>query len=66
MKNHKLRGQTLAALAFALLVFGCSSSGETSGTSTSDSSGTGPEDCTKYVNDIDIRECEVRNQMRGF
>ena len=58
-----LRMQTLAALAIALMMLaGCSSTDEASQYS---SSGSG-EDCSRYTNDIDVAECERRNEMRGY
>jgi outer membrane murein-binding lipoprotein Lpp len=58
-----LRTQTLAALAIALMMLaGCSSTDEASRYS---SSGSG-EDCSRYTNDIDVTECETRNEMRGY
>jgi uncharacterized protein YcfL len=54
---------TLVALAITLMMLvGCSSTDEVSRYS---SSGSG-EDCSRYANDIDISECETRNEMRGY
>jgi hypothetical protein len=61
-----LRMQTVAALASAFMMLaGCSSTDEASRYSSSGSSG-GGEDCSGYTNDIDINECETRNEMRGY
>jgi uncharacterized protein YcfL len=64
-----LRKQILAALAIALMMLvGCSSTDEVSRYSSSGSLGSsgGGEDCSRYANDIDISECEARNEMRGY
>jgi hypothetical protein len=54
----------VVSLAFALLMIsGCSSSEEEP--PPSDGGGGGNcEDCSKYSGDGDIKECEVRNDMR--
>jgi hypothetical protein len=61
--------QTFAALAFALMMLAaCSSTDEVSRYSSSGNLGSsgGGEDCSRYANDIDISECEARNEMRGY
>ena len=50
---------TLMAMALTLLP-ACSSTSE----SDDGSSNGGGEDCSMYTNEVDIKECEVRNEMR--
>jgi len=60
-----LRKQTLAALAIShMMLAGCSSTDEASRYNSSGVSG--GEECSGYTNDIDVVECEARNEMRGY
>jgi len=64
-KVFSIRNQFLAALALApLVLFGCSSTEETSEPDPTSQSG-GEEDCSVYTGAADIRECEIRNEMRN-
>jgi hypothetical protein len=62
MKAFTLRNQIFASLALTLvMLFGCSSSEESSDTSGSDSSGN--RNCSELSGEADIKECEMWNDM---
>jgi len=67
MKTLNFGNQFFAALALTLTLVmfsACSSTEEAPPADTSGGSGGGScEDCSKYSGDVDIKECEVRNEM---
>jgi hypothetical protein len=68
MKMPNFGKQFFAALALTLTLVmfsACSSTEEAPPADTSGGSGGGScEDCGKYTGDVDIKECEVRNDMK--
>jgi hypothetical protein len=64
MKIHKLRFQFFAALAFVpLMLFGCSSSEESTDTADTSGDSSGDKDCAQFDNPVDVKECEVWNDL---
>ena len=61
MKNNKLRFQFFAVLA--LVLFGCSSSEESTDTADTSGDSSGDKDCAQFNNPVDVKECEVWNDM---
>jgi hypothetical protein len=58
----KLRDQYLTALALVpLMLFGCSSTEESTGDIPTGSGG--DRDCSQFINEADVRECEIWNEM---
>jgi hypothetical protein len=62
MKRNLFLGLAIVAM---LMLAGCSSTDEAA--QPEDTGGTGGgEDCSRYTNQVDVTECEARNQMRGY
>jgi hypothetical protein len=60
---HKQSLATLLAIMALLMLAGCSSTDEAA--QPEDTAGGNCEDCSVFTGEVDISECNVRNQMRG-
>lgn len=70
MDKTQSRNKSLVVLLFSFMALAtlpaCSSDEEEAPPpeeSSSSSAGGGGEDCSIYTNQVDIRECEIRNEM---
>jgi hypothetical protein len=63
MKIFNFRNHFIVSLALSLLMLSACSSTEESSEPGDTSTDSGDRDCSQFTNDVDVRECEMWNEL---